>query len=801
MNKRVSAAAAAIILGLIMAMLTVTPAQAATDWASFKAELESPTVGGVSALVATTVTGSGLQATISITTDKTIFLTGTNSIQTFFAGPVFTVASGATLTIQGVGDVGVIPAPGHSVFAGPGSVVLASGTTVGFQQGLTTGSGPVTINGHMISTNSLTLPVGTNVTVSSGGLLTVTNDLTVNGTLSPAGEVAAVNITVYSDVTVPAGGTLHATTGTITNWGKLRNYGMLQIDLPLPFINNGTLIYMPGGSSLSGGFDGNAWVALFESDLNPATSVFGANFAVAEKPLAWDPTWDNFMGWTLEGQTLYGSTPFIGLAVSNVFTLYRQFGTFGTGSPVVGVPLTGYTGGISTTAYTWSVDGTPVATGANFTPTAPQVGGVLTLNVHTTLEGYSPAESDYNKSFGIITATFATAAPTVSGLPAVGSTLVADASTSFTPGATTTGYEWFSNAVSVGTGSTYLLQATDVGHTVKVVVSGTKANYVSASAEKSVGTIAAQPALTLGDTTPTEGDTITVDASGLAASTDYTVRLSPASTLLATLHTSPAGVLSGSVTIPLGTAAGAHTVSLVDPNGNAVTDASITVSSLFTTASPIVSGLAAAGSTLVADASASFSPAPTTVTYEWFSDAVSVGTASTYPLQASDIGHIVKVVVSGSKPQFATATAESIVGTIAAQPVVTVGDTTPTDGDTTTISVPGLAPSTDYRIELHSAPVVLATLHTSPAGVLAGSITIPAGTVSAGHSIVLYDPNGNPVTSAAIFVNARPGAAGIAAALAATGQASLLGAGGLSGASLVLMGILFIAWKRRRARS
>lgn len=797
MNKRVSAAAAAIILGLVMAMLTVTPAQAATDWASFKAELESPTVGGASTLIATTVTGSSLQATISITTDKTIFLTGANSIQTFFAGPVFTVASGSTLTIQGVGDVDVIPAPGHSVLAGPGSVVLASGTTVRFQQGLTTGSGPVTINGHMISTNSLTLPTGTNVTVGSGGLLTVTNDLTVNGTLSPAGEVAAQNIAVFSDVTVPAGGILHTTTGSITNWGKLRIYGYLQVDVALPIVNNGTMIYMPGGDSISGGFDGNHWVALFEGQLNPNTAVYAPDFASAEIPLLWDTSWDNFMGWTLEGQTLYGSTPFIGLAVSGVFTLYRQFGAFGTGSPVADVALTGYTGGISTTVYTWSVDGTPVATGAIFTPTAPQVGGVLTLNVHTILEGYSPASSDYNKSFGVITATFATAAPTVSGLPAVGSTLVADASGSFTPGATTTGYEWFSNAVSVGTGSDYLLQSTDIGNTVKVVVSGTKANYVPASAEKSVGTIAAQPVLTLGSTTPTEGDTITVDASGLAASTDYTVRISPASTLLATLHSSPTGVISGSITIPLGTTAGAHSVSLVDLNSNPVTDASITVNSLFTTSAPAVSGLAAAGSTLVADASASFSPAATSAAYEWFSNGLSVGTAASYVLQPSDVGHIVKLVVSGTRTNFTPASAEKIVGTIAAQPVVTLGTATPNDGDTTTISVPGLAPSTDYRVELHSSPVVLATLHTSPAGLLSGSITIPAGTAGALHSIVLYDPNGNPVTSAGVLVINRA----VVAALAVTGQTTLVGAGGLGGASLILMGILFLAWRRRPIRN
>ena len=92
-----------------------------------------------------------------------------------------------------------------------------------------------------------------------------------------------------------------------------------------------------------------------------------------------------------------------------------------------------------------------------------------------------------------------TAVPSVAGTPRVGSTLSAATGT-WTPGDVTLTYQWFRGNTSIpgATSSTYKLQAADVGATVKVRVTGARANVASVAAFSSPTGLVAPGRLTAG---------------------------------------------------------------------------------------------------------------------------------------------------------------------------------------------------------------------------------------------------------------------------------------------------------------
>ncbi len=83
---------------------------------------------------------------------------------------------------------------------------------------------------------------------------------------------------------------------------------------------------------------------------------------------------------------------------------------------------------------------------------------------------------------------------------------------------------------------------------------------------------------------------------------------------------------------------------------------------------PTISGLAVDGQTLTVDGGG-WGPGWVPLTYEWFSDGLPIAdaTASTYTLSAGDVGHVINVRVTGTKPGYTTAqawspTTEPVVG-------------------------------------------------------------------------------------------------------------------------------------------
>lgn len=117
-------------------------------------------------------------------------------------------------------------------------------------------------------------------------------------------------------------------------------------------------------------------------------------------------------------------------------------------------------------------------------------------------------------------------------------------------------------------------------------------------------------------------------------------------------------------------------------------------------------------------------------------------------------------------------------------PVITLSSSSLAAGGTISLSGTGFTANSDVRIELHSEPVVLATVQTDSGGVVTTTVTIPAGTPAGVHSLVVFDI-ASGITSAQEITVLAP------TTLAATGI-SPVSAGGimalctLTGMALVL---------------
>lgn len=594
---------------------------------------------------------------------------------TAFAGAMFSISNQSSLTITNVGDRSTFTvASGYSVFTGvgDGQVVLFggrftmgptifsgpnstinTGTNLTISDALGSGTGLITNNGAIVASGNLNVPAGLTLTgtgttyapsltidgaMTSGGQLTVvgattisatgalTNNDTVNAsdfTVDAGGTVTNNSILsafgVFSNagtITSPSGSTL-ITNVTATNSGTLRLGGTLRAKLNgTGTIDNTGTIIPSAGSSILGTITGNNYVVSFsthpvDETAIPARTVLGPTFAAAEQTLPVPDGPYDFVYWYASGK-VDGSTSLASIAPGGTVTLIQAGTIPGFGTPIPGVPFTGYFGEPGY-LYQWYDNNTliPSETADTITPTVAMLGHVLKLDVTVVFpSGYSPATVDRPVTFQAVRGEFVLTPPTVRGLTAVGSTLVADASLSFSPAPTSVSYAWFRGATPVGTGATYLQTAADVGSSLKVVVTPTLANYATRTVQLTVGPVTTQPVLTVTPTNPTAGDTITVSAPGLAPNTTYTVELHSNPVVLGTLTTSATGLLGGQVTIPAGTAGGAHTIVLLDPNGNAVTSAPLTVTALATLASTgaaainggiaLVVGLLALGALLIA---------------------------------------------------------------------------------------------------------------------------------------------------------------------------------------------------------
>jgi hypothetical protein len=158
-----------------------------------------------------------------------------------------------------------------------------------------------------------------------------------------------------------------------------------------------------------------------------------------------------------------------------------------TGTAQVGGALSSNTGtwpSDTTFAYAWRQIGaaTILGTTSTYTPTAADLGKYLTLTVTASLTGYSDAVVTSAPTSAVVAGVFSnTVAPTITGTAQVGQRLTASTG-AWASGASFT-YSWRRSGTTapVGTTSTYTPVAADIGKTLSVTVTATRAGYTTAT--------------------------------------------------------------------------------------------------------------------------------------------------------------------------------------------------------------------------------------------------------------------------------------------------------------------------------
>ena len=335
-----------------------------------------------------------------------------------------------------------------------------------------------------------------------------------------------------------------------------------------------------------------------------------------------------------------------------------------TGTPKVDVELTGVPGtwddGITLT-YAWSADGSPIAgaQGLTYSPTAAQVGAVLTFGVTGAKSGYSSVTQSVDTDAVAAGEQSNTPTPVVSGVAKVGRPL------SVTAGewdaGTALSYQWFVDAMLVAgaDSTTFVPPASAVGQRVTARVTGVKAGYVPVT-RSSEPTAAVAP----GDLTSTPtpailgaakvGSIVTASPGewdeGVAL--DYQWLADGEAIAGATMSAYVPGaeqlgaVLSVAVT---GTKAGYASATRTSGPSEEVAPGDQGA-----TPTPTVSGTSRVGKVLTATTGAW--DESTSLTYQWLQDgeAIAGATAATYLLVPDDARTRVSIVVTGARAGYST---------------------------------------------------------------------------------------------------------------------------------------------------
>lgn len=254
-----------------------------------------------------------------------------------------------------------------------------------------------------------------------------------------------------------------------------------------------------------------------------------------------------------------------------------------------------------------------------------------------------------------------TPTPTITGSVIYGHTLVAHAGT-WGPGDVTLTYRWFRSgaAISGATEPAYQLRVGDVGHRMRLKVTGAKEGFASVTktsaetGEVQPATLAVTPSPTVSGTAQV-GRTLTAEPGTWAPSdVSLTYRWYRAGAAISgathNTYTLVAADLSETIKVRVsGSKPGYATVRKYSSATGAV------VAGTLDAVVPALTGTAKVGHRLWAMAG-EWGPAPVDIRYRWYRDGtVITGAAdSSYLLQAADLGERMRVVVIGQKAGYAT---------------------------------------------------------------------------------------------------------------------------------------------------
>lgn len=337
-----------------------------------------------------------------------------------------------------------------------------------------------------------------------------------------------------------------------------------------------------------------------------------------------------------------------------------------SGSTTVGSTLTAATGtwgpGPVAYAYQWYRSGVAItgATSATLVLTGDDAGKAITVKVTGSKAGYTPVEKTSAGTAAVANGTLSAPVPTITGTVKVGYRLTANPGT-WGPAPVTLAYQWKRAGVNIvgATASTYVATSADLGKSLTVTVTGSKAGYTTV-AKNSAGT-AAVAAGTLTAPVPTITGTVKVGyaltANPGAWTSGTTLRYQwYRSGVAISGATASKYVLNGSdynklISVRVtGSKAGYTTVTKASANTRAV------VAGTLVAGTPTISGTARSGYTLTAKPGTW--TAGTTLRYQWYRSGVAISgaTAATYRLVTADRYDTIKVRVVGSKAGYTSVT-------------------------------------------------------------------------------------------------------------------------------------------------
>ncbi|PVZ52593.1 hypothetical protein C9424_19815 [Arthrobacter sp. H-02-3] len=159
-------------------------------------------------------------------------------------------------------------------------------------------------------------------------------------------------------------------------------------------------------------------------------------------------------------------------------------GTAKVGSTLTAVPGTWGPAPVALT-YQWKANGVAItgATAAIYKIAAAQLGKTLTVTVTGTKTGYTTKSKTATATAAVAPGTLGPApVPTITGTAKVGSTLTAVPGT-WGPAPVVLTYQWKANGVAItgATAAIYKIAAAQLGKTLTVTVTGTKAGYTTKS--------------------------------------------------------------------------------------------------------------------------------------------------------------------------------------------------------------------------------------------------------------------------------------------------------------------------------
>ena len=318
--------------------------------------------------------------------------------------------------------------------------------------------------------------------------------------------------------------------------------------------------------------------------------------------------------------------------------------------------------------YQWRRGTTDIsgATSSTYVLTADDRGFAISVTVTGSREAYSSVTKTSKATTSVIRGVFTSSPqPTFNGSFTVGKTITAvtgawSSSPTFT-------YTWFrGKRVIVGaTSSTYTLTTSDLNKKIRVTVVASRPGFTSVTRTSITRTVGpgvfdASPTPTITGTTAV-GSTLTA-VPGVwtpAATLSYQWNRNGAPITGATASTyAVTGIDAGatlSVTVT-GTKASYTTVSRTSAN-----TATISTINFTSTPTPTVAGTLRVGETLTASAG-SWSPTPTTTTYQWYRDGSPIlgATRSTYTAVAADRDKNLSVAVTASLLGYNTTTRTSL---------------------------------------------------------------------------------------------------------------------------------------------